>query len=529
MHSNIDVPQSETEKLPADEDLEANKSVSLMSEMDTTTKARMAALAIICCCLLFVVSGIVVGVVVFGGKDDKNKGPSFQSIDTAVPTMNPVVAPTDPPVTSPPVDGPTESPTKSPSAPPTMSPAPSETIPEEVIIRADSDTYITDGFDGNLPHGDEDIFLIENAIDRTSFALLTFNTSEIPPPENIFERQKSVILKLTHEPSTVVDGPPSTLTVIDLGETTSTIEELTNETFSLPMNLSSGIDFQVNPTETTIDVDISTMIFSESESSMVRTRQRRQLDDHDDGGEINVRRSQLFIAIVNLGNVSEAGNGSNLFKSSEAGTTGIGGGGPELLIGLTRPTPTPTASMSPSISSVPTVAPTSSVAPTRSPKPSLRPSTPPSPAPSLVPTKAVSLSPTSSSSPTLSAMPSIEPTHSSSPTVSVIPTLMESSNPSTGTPSTLLLSSSNEPSNVQESDPPVDNTNQPPTGPFPICNVCGDGNVISLPNGSITVPGRNPASCQHYQDIGDEGNLPPPLCTQVQAGSEGPCGCEPTV
>jgi len=61
------------------------------------------------------------------------------------------------------------------------------------------------------------------------------------------------------------------------------------------------------------------------------------------------------------------------------------------------------------------------------------------------------------------------------------------------------------------------------------CNICGEGNVITIPDGLISLPTgevEGEASCQEVQELG--GNLiPPDFCPFISALTAVPCGCAP--
>jgi hypothetical protein len=345
-------------------------------------RGRIAGCIICCCCLMLIVAGVILGLLLFK-KDDDGSGsgssiPESPSASGTAPIGAPNAFPTNSPQalppsarapptrfptlvpdpTQPPTEVPTRKPTPYPTTAPTDSPAPSQALPDGIVLIPDQDTYIVDGFSKAEAFGTEDTFLVQNAEDHVneipdSFALLSFDLSNFRPDER--DVSTSAVMELTHI-AAVLDRGPATYTVVRLPSTPLQIETLHLGLFPLPTNGYNGTTFDVDPSDTTILVDITDAMF---------------------GGKPEPLEDQLLLMIVNYGPDQEAGD---RFYTRESIPNS-----PKIRIGLNQVPTTP------------------------------RPSPPPTTgAPSV--SKAPSLMPSASSPPSLNAIESSMPTSSNAPT-----------------------------------------------------------------------------------------------------------------
>lgn len=333
-----------------------------------------------CCCLILVAIALILVFLVFKKDGDSspsgsnNSGPSspaqaptnpatFPTMPpkggapiAAAPFSYPTVAPVTPPPTGSPTLVPTISsqptqapidadpipqPTKFPTTEPTISPAPTQAVPDGVELIPIEDTYIVDGFAKFEAHGEEQTFLVQNALDHVNevpdaFALLKFDLSGIPFAR-IQNRELSALLELTHEVS-VLDRGPATYTVERLPSTPLAVESLHLGVYPLPVDGIKGPTFDVAPSDETVVIDVTELFFGGS------------YEPADD--------DQALLMIANYGIEQDAGD---RFKTREAV-----GEEPKLRIVMTRvpgvpdstapPVPPPT--LAPTVTVVETSAPT---------------------------------------------------------------------------------------------------------------------------------------------------------------------------
>ena len=256
-------------------------------------------LAVLCCCiLLIIILGLLLYFLVFRNSNDgptKSDGSARKPIPTRPPTQPaqmptprapvtsvPFSYPTLPPSTPEPTIGPTsgptftpvptrlvvieptKSPTKYPTIEPTKSSAPTREIEDEIVLIPVQDTYIISGFEEGRAHGDEDTFLVQNALDHVNqnpdaYALLEFDMSVVPFAK-IKDRRKIAILELTHEVS-VLERSNATYSVERLASINVIIETLNYEMFGFPENGIKGPSFSVEPADEKVEIDVTDLIF----------------------------------------------------------------------------------------------------------------------------------------------------------------------------------------------------------------------------------------------------------------------------
>lgn len=251
---------------------------------EATNRGRIFACFLCCCCLICIIIALILLFVVFDvfKKDDaESPSNSSPSAPQAAPIVNfPTVAPQPlppsalPPPTLfptlspapsvPPVADPTGSPTKYPTAMPTLTPEPTQSVPDDLELIPVEDTYIVDGFDAAERHGEMDSFLVQNGPDHIneipdSFALLQFSLEEVPFAR-IQNRVNTAILELTHEPS-VLDRGAASYTIERLPSTRMDVESLHLGIFPLPENGVGAIVFNVDPSDETVSVNITELVF----------------------------------------------------------------------------------------------------------------------------------------------------------------------------------------------------------------------------------------------------------------------------
>jgi hypothetical protein len=329
-------------------------------------RGRIAGCIICCCCLMLIVAGLILGLLLFKKDDD---GPGSQSnipespsasgtapsntAPNAFPTNSPQALPPSaraPPTrfptlapnpTTTPSDEPTKKPTPYPTTTPTDTQAPTQAVPDGIVLIPDQDTYIEDGFNSAQAFGAEDTFLVQNAEDSVneipdSFALLSFDLSNFQ--SGVLDLSTSAVLELTHV-AAVRERGPATYTVVRLPSTPLQIETLHLGLYPLPTNGYNGTTFDVDPSDTTVLVDVMDVMF---------------------GGKPEPLEDQLLLMIVDYGPVQEAGD---RFYTRESNTNS-----PKIRIGLTqvpttpRPSPPPTSG-APSVSKAPSLMPSASSAP----------------------------------------------------------------------------------------------------------------------------------------------------------------------
>jgi hypothetical protein len=371
----------EMEELPPDEDIEAryqDKEEKPRSE----NRGRICLLILCCCCLILVVAGVVLGLLVFAKDDDDGATPKVAPAVPTAPQPAPAVAPfggvppsakppptifptVSPAPTPAPITVPTTKPSLRPTSNPTITFEPTQTVPDEVVMPPDQDTFIyVDGFSKSEAQGTQDSMLVQNGLISQNeipdaFILMTFDFSccGMPAAGRIQDRDKTAFLELNHVPS--VAGEGATYTVVRLTSTPLNVETLFGGT-TLKQTGVDGPSFEVTPSDTIVRVDITDLVF----------------------GDYPLELNQLYLQIENRGAEQTAGD---RFYSRESLTP------PQLFIGLPRsggplPTQPPTKSEAPSSSRHPTTQPSLSDAPSQSATPTSQPSLAPSSIPTVITT-----------------------------------------------------------------------------------------------------------------------------------------------
>jgi len=283
----------------------------------------IAAILLCWCCLCLIIIGVVLGLVFLGGR---NKVDTINEI-VPVPTERPTFAPQPLPpsqMTQSPTESmqpsftvtisPTIRPTSRPTVSPTASFLPTKSIPEELGIAADQDTYVqynvSKEYQGE-EYGLLDTLLVQNGPIRDellpdSVGLITFPLKGVPQFSRMVGRQKSAVLQLTHVVSTeesTEERPLANYTIVRVPETLSAVEYFHGFYFALPEDDDDGVlvgpSFIVNPGDTVINVDISSLLYNYT------------LDE-------NRKAKQLFLMIENRG--PEQIEGGDRFYTRESST-----------------------------------------------------------------------------------------------------------------------------------------------------------------------------------------------------------------
>jgi hypothetical protein len=270
-----------TERFTDDEDGETKN-----NDLWWEGREKIIAAVLLCwCCLCLIIIGIVLGVVLGGNsknRDRDDNGPEILVAPTGRPTFAP--QPLPPSLMSP---SPTESleptiaitlsPTIRPTSRPTISPtasfAPTKTIPETIVRVADQDTYtqynVSKEYEGE-EYGLMDSFLVQKVPLKDeeladSIGLVSFPIEEVPVFSRIQGMEKSAVLRLTHVVSTE-ERPPANYTIIRIPETRTRMEYWHGFYFIPPedddVGVSVGPVFEVDPSDTVIDIDVSSLFFN---------------------------------------------------------------------------------------------------------------------------------------------------------------------------------------------------------------------------------------------------------------------------
>lgn len=270
-----------TERFTDDEDGETKN-----NDLWWEGREKIIAAVLLCwCCLCLIIIGIVLGVVLGGNsknRDRDDNGPEILVAPTGRPTFAP--QPLPPSLMSP---SPTESfeptiaitlsPTIRPTSRPTISPtasfAPTKTIPETIVRVADQDTYtqynVSKEYQGE-EYGLMDSFLVQKVPLKDeeladSIGLVSFPIEEVPVFSRIQGMEKSAVLRLTHVVSTE-ERPPANYTIIRIPETRTRMEYWHGFYFIPPedddVGVSVGPVFEVDPSDTVIDIDVSSLFFN---------------------------------------------------------------------------------------------------------------------------------------------------------------------------------------------------------------------------------------------------------------------------
>jgi len=279
-----------------------------------------------CCCLCLIIIGVIVGVVMGIGNNDGKNEDLFEGDNKPKPTLRPTLAPQPLPPSAlalaPSIEAPTlqpagittSLPTKSPTINPTVNPtisfAPTKSIPETIGIIANQDTYII--LDGNFQgeeYGDLDTFLVQNGplAEETipdAIGLISFSLVDVPSIarlNNNGNNDRNAVLRLTHLVSTA-EKDPATYTIIRLPETRMAVEYLHGFSFLPPQDddadVMVGPTFNVNPDDTDIDIDITSLLFDYYDNQQTEediTEQQQQ------------KEQNLLLMVTNRGPEQEQG------------------------------------------------------------------------------------------------------------------------------------------------------------------------------------------------------------------------------
>jgi len=234
------------------------------------------------CCLCLIIIAVVLGLVLGRNGDKKDTSNEILPAPTERPTFAPQPLPPSS-FTSSPTESmqptiaitlsPTIEPTRYPTVPPTVSFAPTKSIPENLTIIADQDTFtqynISKEYQGD-EYGLLDTFLVQKVPLKDeeladSIGLLSFPVEDVPISSRIEGRQNSAILRLTHAVVTL-ERPPANYTIVRIPETKTKMEYWHGFYFDPPeddeIGVKVGPEFQVNPTDTVIDIDVSSLFYN---------------------------------------------------------------------------------------------------------------------------------------------------------------------------------------------------------------------------------------------------------------------------
>ena len=453
------------DSVPGDEDdLEKGEREASEGGSERTKKIVI----ILCCCLiLLIVIGITLGVTL-GKDDDTSSSPALESPPT--PGFKSIA--------------PTPKPTPAPTAPTTDAPTPPPTIPEQLSILADGDTFVylsTQG-DEEGPFGDEKYLLVQKSDVNQSgvVSLMSFNVIDLPNPAEIsnWTTTAMLILQLLETPDDPLLGNV-TLKAMRLPSTEFDIEEATSNMSSTFAGIpeGGGTAFDVSPGETEILVDISSLIFGQTQS--VNTTQRRRMEPKED---------QVFLVLLNED--IEAGE-SVRFYSAESDFP------PRLEIELKMATASPTITPMPSTSSPPSSSPSVSSAPSVSVSPSLRPSAAPSLSPSI------SASPTET--PYVGCFICGEGVEIVNPDFQLLlPVIGKTNCGGLGNLSKVI--------NEEQCDQLLPIVSEGCCSKPFVCSICSDGRNVTKPSEVVIIPGLPNQTCSGYDSFGRVGMINETSC-----------------
>lgn len=233
------------------------------------------------CCFCLIIIAVVLGLV-FGRNGDKDDSSEILPPPTERPTFAPQPLPPSSFTSSPTLSmvptlavtlSPTIQPTRYPTVPPTASFAPTMSIPENLTLIADQDTFtqynISKEYQGE-EFGHLDTFLVQKVPLKDeeladSIGLLSFPLTDVPLFSRIEGMETSAVLRLTH----VVISPErqsANYTIIRIPETKTRMEYWHGFYFDPPEDNEVGVkvgpEFEVKPTDTVIDIDVSSLFFN---------------------------------------------------------------------------------------------------------------------------------------------------------------------------------------------------------------------------------------------------------------------------
>ena len=435
------------------------------------------------CCLYFVAIGLVI---LFRQEpwenEDFGDGEVGQFVEnlfqkkTSQPTLSP--SPTTFPSTSPTKNPTTKPPTSSPTI--TTTQQPTSFLPETISLPAIADTHIQNGNLADVYFGNQATIEVRYGeeggdVNSIAYSLLQFESPEDASLSNLNENTyPQVLLRLEH----IIDESPPT----PFEETTNNglqheiaitrlliqqlddIETLTWNAFEQPSNdfVETGPTFVVQPWDTTIVIDITSLIFDHSSSRKRKRRRDRSLlrslkkndsnnSNSNDNRDLQPVEPYLYLMLQSSSTASSSqgeqdGGSTTRFRSREYA---IANSRPQILFNKTPwplpPPPPPPLSPPPPPPPPLTIAPQTTppttdppmdpttdppiASPQTDPPVASSASTPPSPTPSPTtmtpqessPETNTPMTPTTSSPTTTTLVPTISPT-TLTPTISKTPT-----------------------------------------------------------------------------------------------------------
>jgi hypothetical protein len=244
----------------------------------------IAAILLCWCCVCLIIIGVVLGVVLGGNKnrDIDDTGPEIFIAPTERPTFAPQPLPPSRMSPSPTEStepstaitlSPTNRPTSRPTSSPTASFAPTKSIPETLGLIADQDTYTQYNVSKDNQGGEYgfmDSFLVQKVPLRDeeladSIGLISFPIEDVPAFSRIQGMDTSAFLRLTHVVSTE-ERPAANYTIVRIPETRTLMEYWHGFYFIPPedeeVGVSVGPVFEVDPSDTVIDIDVSSLFFN---------------------------------------------------------------------------------------------------------------------------------------------------------------------------------------------------------------------------------------------------------------------------
>jgi hypothetical protein len=242
---------------------------------------RTGKIVVVCCCCS-IIAAIIVAIVLSDAfaKSNGNYYEKQANRPTPAPVLQPVVpdpiVTPEPKPTRMPVPTPMPVTTKKPTPRPTRPPIPSTPAPvkpptplqDEYVLKPNQDTYIyKDGLYKTKAFGKEETFLVQNGPRSKNvpdaFALIAFDTSEIPSLDLLATSGKKAVLRLTHKPATLgnQDRQPAPMTVSRLRSTSLDVETLHGGDFEYPKHIVDGPTVDVSTTAKAVTIDITDLVW----------------------------------------------------------------------------------------------------------------------------------------------------------------------------------------------------------------------------------------------------------------------------
>jgi hypothetical protein len=80
--------------------------------------------------------------------------------------------------------------------------------------------------------------------------------------------------------------------------------------------------------------------------------------------------------------------------------------------------------------------------------------------------------------------------------------------------------------NVPTPAPVAPDPTMAPTNPdLFVCEICGEGNVVTIPDGEVTIPTQGSFTCSDLETSASMGLINPAQCNLLTPFVEEPCGC----